>query len=126
MYLGKRNALIYHPVHLVELDLLLKGQRLPLQEELPPGDYYALVSPGDKRFACDVYAWTMRQPLPTFRIPLLPPDADVLCDLGAVFRTTYERGRYGRSIDYTAPPAITLDAARLAWVRERAQGGAIG
>src|SRR5438046_2302924 len=64
VYLAKRNALVFHPVHLVEVDLLLKGQRLPLEEDLPPGDYYALVSRGDQRPTCNVYAWTLRQSLP--------------------------------------------------------------
>jgi hypothetical protein len=121
-YLNKRRALIYHSIHLVELDLLLKGQRLPLEEELPAGDYYALISRGDRRPKCDVYAWTMRQALPVIPIPLLAPDPDVLFDLGAVFTTTYDRARYARSLDYTAPPTVSLDAARLTWVRERARG----
>jgi hypothetical protein len=42
----------------------------------------------------------LRQPLPAIPIPLLPPDADVWVDLAAVFRTTYQRGRYARSLDY--------------------------
>ncbi len=121
-YLRKRNALFHHPVHLVELDLLLKGQRPPVAEELPAGDYYAFVSRAEQRFKCQVYHWTMQQPLPALPIPLLPPDPDVWIDLAALFTTTYERGRYGRSIDYTAPPPIALDAARLAWVKERARG----
>jgi hypothetical protein len=124
LYLAKRNALLHHPVHLVELDLLLKGQRLPLEEGLPPGDYYALVSRGNQRPKCQVYHWTLHQPLPAIPIPLLPPDPDLWIDLGAVFRTTYERGRYSRSVDYTAAPPISLDNARLAWVTERARGGA--
>jgi hypothetical protein len=124
LYLAKRNALAYHPVHLVEVDLLLKGQRLPLNEDLPPGDYYALVSRGNQRPACQVYAWTLQQALPAIPIPLLPSDPDLWIDLAAVFLTTYERGRYLRSVDYTAPPPIALDNARLAWVMERAQGGA--
>jgi hypothetical protein len=124
LYLAKRNALVHHPVHLVELDLLLKGQRLPLDEELPAGDYYALVSRGDQRPACQVYTWTLQQSLPAIPIPLLSPDPDVWIDLGAVFRTTYERGRYTRSVDYAAPPPIALDSVRLAWVTERARTGA--
>jgi hypothetical protein len=124
LYLAKRNALLHHPVHLVELDLLLKGQRLPVEDGLPPGEYYALVSRWDRRPICDVYAWTMRQVLPAIPIPLLPPDPDVWLDLGAVFRTAYARARYDRSIDYTAPPPVALDAQRLTWVMERASGGA--
>jgi hypothetical protein len=121
IYLRKRNALLHHPVHLVELDLLLKGKRLPLEEDLPPGDYYALVSRGDRRPDCTVYAWTMQQALPPIPIPLLAPDPDVWLDLAAVFTTTYERGRYARSLDYRAAPPVALDAARLEWVTERAR-----
>jgi hypothetical protein len=124
LYLARRNALAHHPVHLVEVDLLLKGQRLPLEEDLPPGVFYVLVSRGDQRPACEVYAWTVRQPLPAILIPLLAPDPDVWLDLGAVFTTTYERGRYDRAVEYAAPPPIHLDAARLAWVTEQACGGA--
>src|SRR5438552_11758420 len=34
-YLAKRSALLHQKVHLVELDLLLGGQRLPLERPLP-------------------------------------------------------------------------------------------
>ena len=122
VYLRKRNALILHPIHLVELDLLLKGQRLPLDGDLPPGDYYAMISRGDERFQCQVYHWTMQRSLPSIPMPLLRPDPDVWIDLGALFKTTYQRGRYAGSIDYSVPPPIALDAARLAWVTERARG----
>jgi hypothetical protein len=120
LYLAKRNALLYHPVHLVELDLLVNGRRLPLEEDLPPGDYYALVSRGDRRPKCDVYAWTVRHALPAIPIPLLDPDPDVWFDIGAVFATTYERGRYARSADYTGAPPVTFDSASQAWIVERA------
>jgi hypothetical protein len=119
LYLAKRNALVHLPVHLVELDLLLKGRRVPFEEALPAGDYYAFISRGDRRPRCDAYHWTIRQPLPPIPIPLLSPDPDVWLDLGAVFWTTYERGRYARSVDYTQPPPVGLDAVHLAWVTER-------
>jgi hypothetical protein len=123
LYLAKRNALFYHPVHLVELDLLLKGQRLPFEEELPPGDYYASVSRAGQRPKCQVYAWTMRQALPPLPIPLLAPEPDVWVDLADVFAMAYERGRYARALDYAAPPPVALDAERLAWLTERLRDG---
>ncbi len=121
LYLAERNALIPQRVHLVELDLLLKGQRLPLEQDLPAGDYFALLSRWDQRPACQVYHWRMQQALPPIPIPLLPPDPDIWIDLAAVFATTYERGRYGRSIDYAAPPSVRLDAERMTWVMEQAR-----
>ena len=122
-YLAKRNALLRHRVHLIEVDLLIGGHRLPLERALPPGDYYALVSPGDRRPDCDVYSWTVRQRLPAIPIPLLPPDPDVWLDLAAVFATTYERGRYARSLAYASPPPVSLDDGAQHWVMERARGG---
>jgi Protein of unknown function (DUF4058) len=120
LYLAKRNALLHHSIHLIELDLLVKGRRLPLEEELPPGNYFAMVSRGDRRPKCDVYAWTVRHALPAIPIPLLSEDPDVWFDLGSLFTTTYERGRYDRSVDYSAPPPVTFDAANQTWVMERA------
>ncbi len=121
-YLAKRNALLRQEVHLLELDLLLRGQRLPLLREPPPGHFYAYVARADLRPDCKVYHWTVRQPLPTIPIPLKPPDADVLFDLAAVFAVTYQKGRYERSVDYAAAPSLPLDANDLAWALERAAG----
>jgi hypothetical protein len=38
-YLDKRDEVLRAPVHLVEIDLLLAGSRVPLGAALPPGDY---------------------------------------------------------------------------------------
>jgi hypothetical protein len=103
-YLMKHYALLRHSIHLVELDLLLGGQRLPLEKPYPPGDYFALISREDRRPDCQVYSWTVQQPLPSIPIPLKTPDPDIWIDLGEVFAITYDRGRYARSIDYTSPP----------------------
>ena len=123
-YRAKRGALVEQPVHWFELDLLLKGQRYLSQEKLPAGDYYAFVSRWDHYPECDVYHWTMQQPLPTLPIPLLPADGDVWVDIGAVFRTTYDRGKYERAIDYASQPPVAVDADRLAWIAERTRGRA--
>jgi hypothetical protein len=95
------------------MDLLRGGRRLPMQKPLPPGDYYYLVSRGEQRPDCQVYAWTMRQPLPRLPIPLRAPDADIHIDLGAVFATAYERGRFQQRIDYRGPvPGMLSDEDR--------------
>jgi hypothetical protein len=114
-YLVKRNGLMHQDVHLVELDFLVAGQRLPMERALPAGDYYALVARGDRRPDCEVYAWTVRQPLPTIPIPLLAPDPDIPVDLAAVFRSVFERARYQRSIDYGAPLTLPLKPEDREW-----------
>jgi hypothetical protein len=116
-YLAKRNRALRQDLHLVELDLLLKGQRPPLAQALPPGDYYYLLARADQRPNYQVYAWTMRDPLPTLPVPLRPPDPDIHIDLGAVFATAYQRGRYQSDLDYSAAPPVALTREQGDWVK---------
>jgi hypothetical protein len=120
-YLAKRNALLRQPVHLVELDFLVGGRRLPMRRPLPPGDFYALVARGDRRPDCDVYAWTIHQPSPTIRLPLLAPDPEITVNLADVLANAYNKGRYDRSIDYSAPLTVPLAPEDRAWAEERAR-----
>lgn len=102
-YMLKRNALVMEGVHLIELDLLRTGERLPTQEPLPAGEYYLVIARANRRPKCEVYAWTREDRLPVAPVPLKSPDPDVFVDLGEVFSMAYERGRYDRSIDYSQP-----------------------
>jgi hypothetical protein len=116
-YLQKREVILQSPSHLVELDLLRGGLRLPTTTPLRPGDYYAIVSRCQRRPRAAVYAWTIRDPLPSIPVPLKKGDPDVPLDLQAVFTTVYDRARYDLSLNYGAPlePPLGQDAAE--WVR---------
>lgn len=121
LYNQKRLELIHQQVHLVELDFLISGQRLPMEDELPPGHYYAFVSRTQDRPLCATYAWTVRDPLPRIPIPLKAPDPDVILDLASIFATAYERARWGRSIDYSAPLTLPLSKDDRAWAESVAR-----
>ena len=69
-YLAKRNLLLRGRAHLVELDLLRGGERLPTVEPHPAGDYFAFVSRVERRPQAEVYSWTLERPLPPIPIPL--------------------------------------------------------
>jgi uncharacterized protein DUF4058 len=120
-YLIKRFELTRQQVHFVELDLLLRGQRLPMEQALPPGDFYAFLRRAENRKQSQVYAWTIRQPLPVIPIPLLAPDPDIPLDLPGLFTMAYERGRYARSLDYSATLEVPLSPPDLAWAGELAR-----
>jgi hypothetical protein len=122
-YLAKRNALLLQDVHLVELDLLLGGRRLPLREPLPPADYFALVSRGDRRPDCNVYAWQLPDLLPTIPVPLRSPGRDVPANLAKVFNLAYDRGRYANSLNYDEAPTVVFGREQTAWVRSRVKSG---
>lgn len=98
-YLNKRGNVLQSTVHLVEMDLLLGGQRMPLAGEWPAGDYHILVARGDRRPAAEVYSWRAGEALPTIAFPLLEPDPDLPVDLETVFQTTWQRGAYDRLLE---------------------------
>jgi len=123
-YRAKRRRLIRQNVHLVELDFLVRGQRLPMKQELPPADFYAFLSRGDRRPQCDVFAWSLRQPLPRIPIPLRAPDPDVILDLPSLFAFGYDRGRYARALDYSAPLDLPLASSDRAWAEDLARTSA--
>jgi hypothetical protein len=115
-YLAKRNAILFQQVHLVELDLLRGGRRLPLMSQLPPADCYYFLSRAELRPDCQVYSWPLREQLPTLPVPLRAPDPDLLVDLGIVFSTAYDRGRFLRRIDYHATSPAQLLPDEKSWV----------
>jgi len=120
-YRNKRVGIINQGAHLVEIDLLLTGRRLELKKPLPDGNYYAYVTRDERRPLVDVYAWSVRDPLPTIPVPLKAPDPDIGLDIAEVFAITYRRGRYARSLRYDAAPVIPIGGELLAWTRQHAQ-----
>jgi hypothetical protein len=118
-YLVKRDQLLHQRVHVVEVDLLLRGPRMPFREPLPAGHFFAMISRADRRPDCEIYPWTIRDPLPAIPIPLEAPDADVVIDLQHVFTTTFDRGPFDQLVRYDEPVGIAMDDDMRKWVDER-------
>src|SRR5712691_9721813 len=57
-YLAKRRHLLLSDAHLVEIDWLRSGQRVPMQQPLPVVPYFAFVSRAESRPILDV--WPIR------------------------------------------------------------------
>jgi hypothetical protein len=117
-YLSKRDSILHTDVHLVELDLLRGGERLPTVEPLPPADYYAFVCRGNDRPLVQVYPWSLRHALPTLPVPLAGEDPDVMLELGGAFSLLYDRAGYDYSIDYARPVSPALAPADAEWVQQ--------
>ena len=116
-YLAKRDDLHARKVHLVEIDLLLGGHRVPMKQPLRAGHYFAVVARGPNLPTAEVYAWTLRDRLPTIPIPLRSPDPDVRIDLQELFDRIYDLGRYGRTLRYDLPlpEGVPLHPEDRAW-----------
>src|SRR5262249_7048640 len=117
-YLRKREEVLLSATHLVELDLLRGGERLPTLEPLPPGDYYVFVCRGQRRFQAEVYAWSLRRPLPPVPIPLAGSDPDVMLDLQTMFTIVYDRAGYDYSLNYRQVLVPPLSDADQVWAQQ--------
>ena len=122
-YLRKRNKVLLSSAHLMEIDLLRKGKRLPMTRPLPTGDYFVFLTRANKRPETDVWPIAISDPLPTVRVPLREPDADVPLDLQRAFSTIYEASPYAVAVDYSQPPDVPFSKAAAAWAAERVKAG---
>jgi hypothetical protein len=116
-YLGKRGRLLASSTHLVEIDLLRGGPRMPFAGPVPECAYYVLVSRVDKRPQADFWPIQLREPLPPIPIPLREPDPDASLDLQAVLHHIYDAARYGNYI-FEADPQPALSPDDAAWARQ--------
>ena len=113
-YLAKRRRILLSTAHLVEIDLLRNGTRVPTRPALPSFPYFVLVGRAEKRPLTEVRPIRLADPLPTVPIPLLAGDADVPLDLQQALTSVYDTFHYARMIDYRRPPAVPLRPAELA------------
>jgi len=121
-YLSKRRRILLSTAHLLEIDLLRQGQRVPMQQPLPPSEYVILLSRADERPMTGVWPVTSSQPLPVVPIPLLPGDPDALLDLQQTFTAVYDLLGYDLAIDYAQPPDIPLEGAAASMAESMLRG----
>lgn len=116
-YLRKRRDIFRTRVHLIEIDLLRGGERLPLDSDLPEAPYYVFLSREEQRPFIDVWAMQLQSRLPRFPVPLRAPDPDAKLDLDAAVKSVYQRGAYRTRINYhNRVPAPPLSPEQAAWV----------
>ena len=103
-YLEKRRTFLRGPVNLLEIDLLRRGERFPIQDELPDAPYFVFLHRGRGSTKVGIWPLTLRDLIPLVPVPLLEPDPDQPLDLGLAIRNLYDRAAYELRIDYTKPP----------------------
>jgi len=126
-YLDRRIELMQTATHLLEIDLLTAGHRIPLLGELPPAPFYIFLSRYERRPRTQVWAIRLQDVLPRVPVPLLPPDPDVVLNLQAAVDACFALVGYERLLDYQAAPPGVLSEADRAWVLDTlARDGARG
>jgi hypothetical protein len=114
-YLEKRARLLRSSAHLLEIDLLRRGRRVPMRDPLPEAAYFVFLSRAERRPVIEVWPLQLNSRLPVLSLPLLPGDADVQLDLQAALNNLYDALRYDLSLDYSRPPEIPLSETDAGW-----------
>jgi hypothetical protein len=117
--LRKRRRLLHSSCHLLEIDLLRQGQRVPMARPLPSLPYFVFVSRAQRRPITGIWPIALEQSLPPVPVPLLAGDPDVTLDLQTAFARAYDVCGFDSAIDYRDPPDIPLHADQAAWVEDR-------
>jgi hypothetical protein len=115
-YLNKRRQVLTSSAHLIEIDLLRGGPRMPV-EDLPECSYYALVSRVENRPDVELWPLGLRDRLPVIPVPLRAPDPDAQLDLQEVLNQLYDGAGYAYRI-YGGPPEPRLNAEDAAWAQQ--------
>jgi hypothetical protein len=119
IYEEKRQMILASLSHLVEIDLLRADPPMAMQDAEFMADYRIVVSRHEVRPVADLYAFTIREPIPEFLLPLKTRSESVIVDLQTIVRGIYDRGGYAIRIDYQQPvPPPALSEVDQQWVNE--------
>lgn len=117
-YETKRHKILGSSTHLVEIDLLRKGQPMTVYHSNIQSHYRILVSRGDRRPQADLYTFNLPDPIPLFPLPLKSGDQELLIDLQVLLNTIYDQASYDLAIDYTQEPIPSLSDTDRVWLNQ--------
>jgi hypothetical protein len=119
LYHRKRDVYLRGLAHFVELDLLRRGRRMPMEGRWPDSPYYLLVCRKQEAPRCTVWPAHFRRALPPLSVPLAAPDPDITLALQPLVEAVYARSHYDRDLDYRRPLHPPLGPSDAAWLADR-------
>ena len=116
-YLDKRAAVLSSLAHLVEIDLLRAGPRMPIIGAVPDTHYRILVASAHRTEPiADLYAFGIRDAIPEFVLPLAQDAEGIAVNLNAIVNQVYADGSYDLDIDYAQDPETPLSDDDRGWI----------
>jgi hypothetical protein len=115
LYRRKRSRLLDSNSHLVEIDLLRAGKTFPMRGAGPQTHYRILLSRAERRPQADLLPFNVRQPIPSFYLPLVPGDPEPVVDLNRLLHELYDRAGYDLRLNYRTEPDPALNQADSIW-----------
>ena len=104
VYEEKREQVLASRSNLVEIDLLRKGDPMPMIGNNIQSHYRILVCRGDRRPYADLYAFNLQDVIPSFPLPLRSGDTEPIIDLQALLNQVYDIYGYDLVVDYSQQP----------------------
>lgn len=115
-YLQKRQQILSSSTHWIEVNLLRGGEPMPMLGAAR-SNYRILVSRRQERPKAHLYAFSLRQPIPPFPVPLRPGEPEPLLELQPLLHRVYDRARFELAIDYQQSPTLKLSGEDWTWVQ---------
>lgn len=110
----------------MEIDLLRVGKPMLVFGDGTQNDYRILVSRAQHRPQSDLYAFNVKDVIPSFSLPLQTGDSKPLVDLQSLLTEIYDRASYYLVIDYNQEPVSRWLERDTGWLdallREKVYG----
>lgn len=100
MYEEKPEKILSTRTHLIEIDLLRRGRKMPVIGNEIDSHYSVLVCRGNRRPKADLYAFNVQNIMPAFPLPLRSGDTEPIINLQELFNQIYDIASYDLKIDY--------------------------
>jgi hypothetical protein len=116
-YERKRLEVLATRTHLVEIDLLRVGEPMVMytRSQVATSHYRILLSRAEHRPRAMLFPFSVREPIPSFHLPLQPEDDEPVVELNDLLHALYDRAGYDLRMHYHAGTIPPLDEADAAW-----------
>ncbi|NJK75148.1 MAG: DUF4058 family protein [Oscillatoriales cyanobacterium RU_3_3] len=114
-YLDKREKVLATRTHLVEIDLLRNGKKMPIITEVSPTNYSILIARESLRPQAQLYAFSIRNEIPILTLPLQSGDTEPELNLQNLLLEIYDRARFDLTFDYSQEPLPPLKEEDRIW-----------
>lgn len=115
-YLKKREQLLGSDTNLVEIDLIRNGEKMPIIANIPDTDYRILIIRSHSLPSAQLFAFTVREAIPNFPIPLQKCEAEIEVNLQNLLIGIYERARFDLTLNYNQNPVPDLLQKDRKWM----------
>ena len=115
-YLKKREKLLESDTNLIEIDLIRKGDKMPMITNIADTDYRILVVRASRLPKAQLYAFSVRETIPNFTIPLQPEEDEIELNLQNLLVEIYEQAGFDLTLDYTQDPVPNLSLEDRKWL----------